>query len=57
LLWVKHQANFPGVVVVPPEMQRKLADQQKRFVEDLDGMLADAQAVFRKNQDPLGSAK
>ncbi len=57
LLWVKHRTNFPGVVVVPPEMQRRLADQQKRFVEDFDGMLVDAEAVFRRKQAPLGEAK
>ncbi len=50
LLWVKHRAHFPGVVVVPPEMQCKLEAQKSRFVEDLNLMLADAEALFKKNQ-------
>jgi hypothetical protein len=48
LLWVKHKSGFPGVVIVPPEMQRKLDSQHKRFLKDLDGMLTDAEAVFKK---------
>ena len=50
LLWVKHRTSFPGVAVVPPEMQKKLDTQHKRFLEDLNSMLADAEAVFKKNQ-------
>ncbi len=50
LLWVKHRTNFPGVVIVPPEMQKKLDAQHKRFLEDLNSMLADAEAVFKKTQ-------
>ena len=50
LLWVKHRTNFPGVVIVPPEMQKKLSAQHRRFLEDLNSMLADAEAVFKKTQ-------
>jgi hypothetical protein len=48
LLWVKHKTGFPGVVIVPAEMKRKLDLQRKQFVEDLDGMLTDAEVVFKK---------
>jgi len=50
LLWIKHRVKFPGVVVIPPEMQRKLDKQHNRFLEDLDSMVADADAVFKKKQ-------
>jgi hypothetical protein len=53
LLWVKHKTGFPGVVVVPAEMKRKLELQRKQFVEDLDGMLLDAETVFKKKASPV----
>jgi hypothetical protein len=52
LLWVKHKSGFPGVVVVPQEMQRKLDLQRKHFVEDLDVMLKDAEAVYKMKFAP-----
>jgi hypothetical protein len=52
LLWVKHKSGFPGVVIVPQEMQRKLDLQRKQFVEDLDVMLKDAEAVYKMKSAP-----
>ncbi len=46
LLWVKHQANFPGMVVISPEMKKKLDAERKRFLEDLDVMLTDCEKVW-----------
>jgi hypothetical protein len=47
-LWVKHKSGFPEVVIVPPQMKRKLDLQRKQFVEDLNGVLLDAEAVYKK---------
>jgi hypothetical protein len=52
LLWIKHRTGFPGVVAVPLEMQKKLDAQHKRFLEDLTAMLDDAEAVYKKTQNP-----
>ena len=56
LLWIKHRTNFPGVVSVPAEMQKKLDSQKTRFLEDLDAMAADAEAVFKSKQTPVAVA-
>jgi hypothetical protein len=48
LLWVKHRSRFPGVVVIPPEMQQKLTRQRARFLDDLDAMLSDAEKLFKQ---------
>ena len=56
LLWIKHRTNFPGVVSVPPEMQKKLDVQKTRFLEDLDAMAADAEVVFKSKQTPVAVA-
>ncbi len=50
LLWIKHRTGFPGVVAVPPEMQKKLDAQHTRFLEDLASMLDDAEAVYKNSQ-------
>ncbi len=51
LLWVKHRTNFPAVVNIPPEMQKKLDLQRQRFIEDLDAILGDAERVFLSKQN------
>ena len=53
LLWIKHKTDFPGVVTVPPEMQKKLDAQHNRFLEDLATMLDDAEAIYRKHSQEV----
>ncbi len=48
LLWVKHRVNFPGVAIIPPEMRRKLDSQHKRFLTDLETIVADADTFYQK---------
>jgi hypothetical protein len=53
LLWIKHRSGFPGVVIIPPEMQRKLDSQHKRFLKDLDTVLSDAEKVYKAGSTKL----
>jgi hypothetical protein len=55
LLWVKHRVNFPGVAIIPPEMRRKLDSQHKRFLSDLETLVADADVFFKKKSIPVAS--
>jgi hypothetical protein len=55
LLWVKHRVNFPGVAIIPPEMRRKLDNQHKRFLSDLETLVFDADAFFKKKTVPVAS--
>jgi hypothetical protein len=52
LLWVKHRVNFPGVAIIPPEMRRKLDNQHKHFLIDLETMVTDADVFFKKKSAP-----
>jgi hypothetical protein len=53
LLWVKHRVNFPGVAIIPPEMRRKLDNQHKRFLSDLETLVFDADAFYKKSLVPV----
>jgi hypothetical protein len=56
LLWVKHRVNFPGVAIIPPEMRRKLDSQHKRFLTDLETLVADADVFYKKSLVPVATS-